>query len=301
VRTLAAASLLVLAGLVTLCGCAGRPAARSGTASPAAAPTSGPSAGPRTLRIALLHLAPRPGALDYDARLIRTAVRAAAGHGADWCVTPELAVSGYEFRARIGLGWIPGVESSRVDDLARLARSEDVCLFVGMPTRDVAGALRNSVVVMDRRGELRGVYHKHAVIPGSVEGWAAPGHRTGVYTLDGVRAGVLVCADAWLPRFSRQTAAAGADILVAPSCWSPGDMGPHGVWERDSRVTGLPLVVCNTTGRAPSGDQRRNVSVVDAAGRRLFTFRSPRSAVFLVDWDVGAGTFARAGTLYPAL
>lgn len=296
---LALGVLLACAAPLWLSACGGEPA---GTASPPASPVAAPSARDQTLRVALLHLAPRPGDLDFNARLIDAAVREAARRGADWCVTPELALSGYEFRSRIGLRWIQGLGSSRVAALAQLARDARVCLFVGMPTRDAgSGVLRNSVVVVDSSGEVLGAYHKRDVIPGAVEGWARPGARARVFTVDDIRVGVLVCADAWPRRLSRETAAAGADILVSPACWAPGEMGPHGVWERDSRVTGLPLLVCNTTGKTTGSDQRRNATVVDDRGRRVFTFRSATSTVFLVDWDEQAGTFGRAGHFSPAV
>jgi hypothetical protein len=44
----------------------------------------------QSLRIALLHLAPRPGDLAYNRRLVETAVTTAAGLGAAWILTPEL-------------------------------------------------------------------------------------------------------------------------------------------------------------------------------------------------------------------
>jgi hypothetical protein len=44
----------------------------------------------RTLRVALLHLAPYPGDLAYNRRLVETAVTMAAGLGAAWILTPEL-------------------------------------------------------------------------------------------------------------------------------------------------------------------------------------------------------------------
>jgi predicted amidohydrolase len=260
----------------------------------------GDAQGSQTVRIALLHLAPRSGDLDANAALIRAAVVEVANRGADWCITPELALSGYRFRREIGLHWIGPLSSSRVAALSRLARSNGVTLFVGMPTRDgSSGRLHNSVVVIGRSGEVVGAYHKRIVIPGFVEGWARPGQQVGVFAVDGVEAGVLVCADAWPRRLARHTAAAGAEILVSSACWAPGKMGPNGVWERDSRLTGLPLLVCNTTGRVKGGDNRRSASVVDCDGMRRFTFRSPTSAVFLVDWDRQAGTFASAGRFSP--
>jgi len=281
---------LFVAAACTVAACGRGVAAQKGADAPA----------PQPLRIALLHIAPASGDLVGNIALIRAAVAEAADRGADWCITPELALSGYFFRREIGLHWIDPLSSDRVAAFSHLARSNAVTLFVGMPTRDGSPArLHNSVVVIDKSGRVLGAYHKRIVIPSAVEGWASPGQRVGVFAVDGIDVGVLVCADAWPRRLAHRTASAGAQILVSPACWAPGQMGPSGVWERDSRLTGLPLLVCNTTGRVKEDDNRRSASVVDDEGRRLFTFRSPTSEVFLVDWDRQAGTFTYAGRFSP--
>ena len=59
-----------------------------------------------TLRIALLHLAPIPGDLTGNRRLVEKAVTAAARLGATWIITPELIVTGYTFADSIGTEWI---------------------------------------------------------------------------------------------------------------------------------------------------------------------------------------------------
>ena len=50
-----------------------------------------------TLRIAMLHLAPRLGDLAYNRHLVSHAVTTAAGLGAEWVLTPELCLCGYKF------------------------------------------------------------------------------------------------------------------------------------------------------------------------------------------------------------
>ena len=60
--------------------------------------------------------------------------------------------------------------------------------------------------------------------------------------------------------------------------------------------TGLPLVVCNRTGAEPGLSWVEAESVVDLVGRRLFTFQSPETRVFLVDWDRQKMTFTEAGS-----
>ena len=58
------------------------------------------------LRIALLHLAPIPGDLAHNRRLVETAITIAAGLGAVWIITPELCICGYSFADQIGTKWI---------------------------------------------------------------------------------------------------------------------------------------------------------------------------------------------------
>jgi predicted amidohydrolase len=48
----------------------------------------------RRLRIALLHLVPRVGDLEYNRQLVKTALTSTAGLGAAWVVTPELWLYG---------------------------------------------------------------------------------------------------------------------------------------------------------------------------------------------------------------
>ena len=268
-----------------------------------AAPPAAASPDDGVIRIALMHLAPRSGDPVSNLALVGDAVRRASRRGADWCVSPELAVSGYCFRPRLGLDWIGSAtaRSARVRALASLAREAEVALFAGMPRRD-GDHLHNSVVVIDRAGDVLGAYDKHAVIPAYMEAWATPGDDTGVFTVDGVRVGILICADMWKAAGAIATAKAGAEIILAPAAWYPDPLGgPHGRWERDSRLSGLPLLVCNTTGRTRWSDDRRSASAVDDHGRRLFSFRSPGSRVFLVDWHRETGGFSLAGSFRPVV
>ena len=49
------------------------------------------------VRIALLHLAPIPGDVAHNRRLVEAAVAAAAADDARWVVTPEFCVTGFTF------------------------------------------------------------------------------------------------------------------------------------------------------------------------------------------------------------
>lgn len=70
--------------------------------------------------VALLHLAPLPGDLVSNQRLVETAVTTAAGLGAAWIITPEFCIYGYTFTDQIGTDWILAQPDSWMMDFYRL-------------------------------------------------------------------------------------------------------------------------------------------------------------------------------------
>ena len=84
----------------------------------------------------------------------------------------------------------------------------------------------------------------------------------------------------------------GAQLLVSSAAWAPGLHGPNGEWERCTRDTGLPLLVCNRTGPDKTLDFRQAESVVAKDGKRLLSLSSARSAIFAIEWDVKTQTLA---------
>lgn len=98
--------------------------------------------------------------------------------------------------------------------------------------------------------------------------------------------GILICADAYSPWIARSLKAQGAQLLVSSAAWAPGQHGPNGEWEKCTRDTGLPLLVCNRTGPDRTLDFTEAESVVVKDGRRLLSFRSEHSVIFTVDWDL---------------
>src|ERR687888_238408 len=89
----------------------------------------------RSLRIALLHLAPELGALDANRALIESGTRIAAGFGADLVVSGELVVPGYRFAPVLGTEWINEQPDKWMRRLARLSGDLGVVSFVSHPHR----------------------------------------------------------------------------------------------------------------------------------------------------------------------
>ncbi len=249
---------------------------------------------PSTLRIALLHLAPVPGDVPHNRRLIETAVAAAAELGAQWIVTPELCVTGYTFADRLGVTWILPQPDEWMTQMGRLVARLGVTLFLSHPERDrESGNLHNSLFVLAPDGAIAGTHRKINSLRVGSEGWSSPGTQPAVVSAAPVgRVGLLICADAYSPEICLALKARGARLLISSAAWAPGLHGPSGEWERCTRDTGLPLIVCNRTGPDRTLDFTEAESVVVKDGRRVLSLSSTRSAIFVLDWDVQAETVA---------
>ena len=248
----------------------------------------------QTLRIALLHLAPIPGDLTQNRRLVETGVTAAAGLGATWIITPELIVTGYTFADSIGTEWILPQPDSWMTQMSRLAARLRVTLFLSCPDRDrTSGKFYNSLFAIAADGTVIGSHRKiHTLRVGS-EAWSSPGNEAVAIPVSPfTRVGMLICADAFTSKIARNLQAQGAQLLVSSAAWAPGHHGPHGEWERCTKDTGLPLIVCNRTGPDRTLDFRQAESVVVKDGRRLLSLSSARSAVFTIQWDIKKQTLA---------
>jgi N-carbamoylputrescine amidase len=238
---------------------------------------------PATLRLSLLHLAPVAGDLAGNVRHLQAAMRVAAARGAALAIRPELALSGFLFPAEDG-AWIGTQPDRWLGAVAVTARRLGIAVLVGTAERDaVTGNLHNSAFLIDRNGALTGRCRKINV---AADGWSSPGDIVAPMEWQMLRIGGLICADAYTSGVTAMLSAGGADILISPANWGPGAYGPAGEWEARSREAGLPLIVCNRTGRENGIDFRGAESLVIVAGERRLVHRSDRPVVLTFDWDV---------------
>jgi predicted amidohydrolase len=239
------------------------------------------------MRIALLHLLPRPGDLAYNRQLVETAVETAADSGADWILTPELVISGYTFADQIGTDWIMEQPDPWMAGFCKLVARLQVTVFLSHPERDsLTGKLYNSVFVITPEGAIAGKHQKVNTLRVGSEAWSSPGDRISTVPappFDSV--GILICADAYPAEIAGKLKEQGAQVLVSVAAWAPGFHGPNGEWEQRSLETGLPLFVCNRTGSDRTLDFSGAESVVIKDGRRLLSFSPQSSSILLFDWD----------------
>jgi predicted amidohydrolase len=255
-------------------------------------PAGSPSSGERSLTVAFLHLAPDLGALDRNRSLIECGTRVAADSGADWVLSGELVVPGYRFQPLMGTDWIAEQPDSWMRRLARLSSDLGVASFVGHPERDpVTGKLFNSLFVISRNGRILGRQRKLDPTPGS-EDWSSAGEPGCPIQVDGIKVGLLICADAYKALPALRLRDSGAQLLVSAAAWWPGEWGPKGEWEARTLDTGLPMIVCNRTGRDHDSQLFGSESVVVDRGEKLLTLRARVSTAFIVDCRLRQGHIA---------
>lgn len=233
--------------------------------------------------IALLHLETVPGAIERNRFIIVEAIKHAASIGAEWIVTPELAVCGLQFAQLIGTDWIQPQPDPWMQQVRTLVRALKRTVFLSCPERD-GSRLYNTVFVIGPTGEILGKHRKINVASDSLS-WSSPGDTAAPIECDGVKVGVLVCADVYTSNIARAMKVEGAQMLVSPASWGPGIHGPNGEWEQRTHETGLPLIVCNRTGAEKTLDFWKAPSLVVKDGTRLLAHTSKKSAVLTFHWD----------------
>lgn len=269
-------------GVLPLLGCTPRARGRTGR-------LAGPN---RVLNVCLCHLDVQVGALERNCAALEAAMRLAAKHGAQWFVTPELALSGYHFDRHIGTDWIAPGPDRYARRLGERAQALGLALVLGHAER-VSGRLYNTLFAIDANGRLRGRHHKINTIPVS-EDWSSRGRSPNVFELDRTRVGPLICADAWPTNHARTLKQQRAEMLVSCANWARGEHGPGDTWERRSAETDLPLFVCNRTGTDDGLDFRSAQSVLSHRGRRLFSLDAATTTLAMLAWDRSARRLVQA-------
>jgi predicted amidohydrolase len=195
-----------------------------------------------TCSVVLAQLAPVSGVVEPN---VATVVElAAAHHGADLIVLPELFLGGYRLDLADELAIDPdGPELARM----RQASAEHDCgIVVGFAER-VADGVANSAAVIER-GTVAGIYRKTHLFGGERDVYV-PGDELEPIEAAGRRLGVMICFDLEFPEVARTLHHRGADLFVTPAC-NPVEFAPdHDLAARARALeNGTPNVYVNLVG-----------------------------------------------------
>ena len=240
---------------------------------------------PEYLTFGLIHFSPKLGDIDQNTKIILKAMSAAKAEGAQWLITPELALSGYYFRDVIGTDWGNLGENKSLETIQRYARLTNIGVLLSHIERDETDpkALYNTIFAVDNKGDIIAKHRKINTIPQS-EDWANKGLTPTLVKLSDYQVGLLICADAWPNEPSQTLKERGAQLVISSANWGPGTYGPGNIWKKRSLEMGIPWIVNNRTGIDKSLDLRKAKSVVAVNGEHIVEHSSEENALVLVKW-----------------
>ncbi len=269
------------------------------------------------MKAAIAQINATVGDLAGNARLLAHAARQAHAQGASLVLAPELALSGYPPE---DLLLRPAFMEASAQALAGLALELADCkglhLIVGHPHQfgDRADLRTKSVAVQRRfnaasvlcEGRVLGTYCKRELPNYQVfdeRRYFASGRDAGlpplVIDIGGVRAGLLICEDAWFDEPAHAAREAGAQLLCVLNA-SPFHIDKSG--EREARMAecarsvGLPLLYSHLVGGQDEVVFDGASFALDAKGQ--VTARAPAFAEALLLMDLDADATPR-GPVHP--
>jgi len=252
----------------------------------------------RVLSVAMLHIAPKLAKsiddITENTQLIEKAMRQAKSQGARWVMTPELALTGYKFKAEIGTNWIENGTDRWTQHLQQVADELNVVLFLSHLEKDDASQLSyNTLFVINTEGEIIARHRKINTIPGS-ESWSSKGTVATVVNINEVKVGLLICADAWPKKHAQSLKNQGAQIILSSANWAPGLYGPGETWENRVTETGLAMLVNNRTGSEKGLDMSASSSVVSVptshGAKRSFEHQSADNFLLQFSFNLSKNT-----------
>jgi NAD+ synthase/NAD+ synthase (glutamine-hydrolysing) len=255
------------------------------------------------MKIGLLQVNTVVGDLSGNAGRIARAARLAAQAGADLCITPELALTGYPPRDLLLSSAFVDKARVQLEHLAVLLE-DGPPLLVGTAARTVLpeGRPMHNCAALLFRGEVGALFPKSLLPTYDVfdeDRYFQPGTCPGSITIGGKRLGVTICEDIWNDkdfwhkrRYAsdpvEKLAEEGLDAVLNLSA-SPFILGKQPMRERMlanvARKYGLPVLYCNQVGGNDDLLFDGRSMALDASGRLVVRARGFEEDILVVDLD----------------
>ena len=217
-------------------------------------------------------------------------IRQAGLDGSDMIMFPEMFTTGYEL----------SIVGPRITELAEPVNGPTITalreaakqagVYVVAPIvlyhDDLPGVPFNSAVLIDREGNVAGVYDKQHL-------WALErfyfrgGNGTPVFQTDFGTIGIMICYDMGYPEVARMLALQGAQIVLCPSAWCEPD---HDVWDINVPARALEntvfLCAVNRYGREQDLYMGGHSKMCDPRGRVVAELPDEGEGVLNVEIDL---------------
>ncbi len=202
------------------------------------------------LSIVIAQIAPVVGDIGGNVERIRVARAQAANLGADLVVFCELVVAGYPPEDLVQKPAFQRACTNAIETLAADTADDGPAMIVGAPWKEGDHLYNGAFFLKD--GEIAAKRYKvrlpnYGVFDEPRRFTPAPGFPDPI-KLRGVKLGLMVCEDMWLPGAGEALKQAGAEIFIVPhgSPFRETALNERVVASRDRvRATGLPLIFIN--------------------------------------------------------
>ncbi|WP_296466414.1 carbon-nitrogen hydrolase family protein [Rhodoferax sp.] len=192
-------------------------------------------------------------------------VEAAADHGVQWLVFPELSLTGYELAAMPKL--VLHGDHALLAPLREAARRTGMAITVGAPV-DSGGALPSLGAITLRPDGQHGVYRKFH-LHGSEVTFATPGAQAvHLQTLGPTHIASAICADTNHPSHPASAAQAGARVYAAGILTSENGYAAEApLWSSYAREHHMVVLIANHGGSSGGYVSAGKSGIWDAGGR----------------------------------
>ncbi|HOL50100.1 MAG TPA: carbon-nitrogen hydrolase family protein, partial [bacterium] len=145
-------------------------------------------------------------------------IEKAVKHNVDWCLFPEMSITGFCFDRNFFQASEP-LNGPSTQKMIEIAKSFNITIGFGIAEKDQSDLIRNTYVFVSPEG-LLGRYRKTHIPPleYTIE---TSGDEFTVIKTRKAKVGVNICFDNWFCESGRMSYLNGAEIIVAPfyMCW----------------------------------------------------------------------------------
>lgn len=214
--------------------------------------------------------------------------RQAKAAGASLLITPELALTGYPPEDLLLRDDFYQASADALQNLVN-AMPSGLTALVGYPAQEDGRHYNAAAVIRD--GKMMGTYHKQKLPNYSVFDevrYFDEGDTALVFEHEGLRIGVVICADVWEPEPAIRARKAGAQVLLALNA-SPyhleKQLTRYEVLRDRVRETGLPVVYANLVGGQDELVFDGASFVLDANGLLMMQMAAFEETLAYVEFD----------------
>lgn len=265
-----------------------------------------------TVRCAVVQTLAELGDVSANIGLLRSFTQEAVEAGAELIVFPECMNTGYLFDDEAHCRSLAeGLDGAFVTAMKDLSRQHHVYIVSGITEMGANGTIFNSAVMTDRAGNVAATYRKQFLATHDQNWFSAGDQGCVTVSTDLGVIGILICFDGRIPEIARETALAGAQIIVdvanffeidQAEQWVPARAYENGVWMVASTKCGVERSIFYPGGSLIAGPDGRVHAQVPRGVHGIAVYDVEPAAASDKRWLNGGDRFAdRRPELYGAL